>query len=79
MGTELDDPYSMENVTEAYHALTATIPVGESLPPPPKQTHVYVKFMPKDAKQLEMLTSDPNLEVYDHPVDYTVVKDGHFY
>ena len=42
-------------------------------------THLYVRFLPKDSLQYDALTSDSSLELFDHPLDFEILKEGNSY
>ena len=74
LGNQLEDPYSVGNITRAlqrlYPARAGEIKV--------ETTDLYVRFLPENEEQFErLLTLD--LELLDHPVDYEIVRDGDYY
>ena len=74
LGRQLDDPYSVENMekalSEVYGTKATRVPVPTS--------HYYVRFLPKNEKQYEMLERR-GIELLDHPMDYEIVKEGDWY
>ena len=73
LGERLENPYSVINVGKAVAALYPTradveIPV----------TDRYVRFLPKDTVELNLL-SGLGLELFDHPMDREILKDGDYY
>lgn len=73
LGDKLEDPYSVENMTKA---LSAVCPTKARVIVAP--TDLYVRFLPADQKDFDILES-LGLELLDHPVDYTVVREGDWY
>ncbi|MBQ7269369.1 MAG: hypothetical protein IJS62_05900 [Bacteroidales bacterium] len=74
LGEQLEDPYSVENVSKALHSLYPTR--SERVIPEP--TDFYVRFLPSDRAQLEELLS-LGLTLLDHPVDYRILREGDYY
>lgn len=74
LGRQLDDPYSVGNITKALESLYPTkagsIDVSE--------TNTYVRFLPKDQEQYDYLESI-GVEMLDHPLDYEIVREGDYY
>ena len=74
LGKQLDDPYSVVNMEKA---LSAVYPTKASRVPVPT-THYYVRFLPQNDRQLQMLEK-LGIELLDHPMDYEIVKEGDWY
>ena len=74
LGRQLEDPYSVENMNQALAALYPTKADRVVLAP----THLYVRFLPADAGQYELLERR-GLTLLDHPVDYEIVREGDYY
>lgn len=74
LGEQLDDPYSVSNMTKAFEAVYPAA-AGRS---PIEATDFYVRFLPKDAAQMQTLL-DLGLQLLDHPLDYRIVQDGDWY
>lgn len=72
LGEKLQDPYSVENVSKALASLYPTKAVSVST------THLYVRFLPSDKDGYELLES-LGVEMLDHPVDFSIVKEGDYY
>lgn len=75
LGRQLDDPYSVANVTKALASLypTKAAQVG-SLEP----THYYIRVLPESEAQMEELES-LGLNYLDHPMDYEILREGDWY
>ena len=74
LGRQLDDPYSVDNMTLALAAVYPTKAERIVLPP----THYYVRFLPADQQQYERLEL-LGVEMMDHPMDYEIVREGDWY
>lgn len=74
LGEQLPDPYSVGNMTKAYEALYSAA-AGRS---PIQATDFYVRFLPKDEAQMQLLL-DMGLQLLDHPLDYRIVREGDWY
>ncbi len=73
LGRRLENPYSVTNVGAALAALyptrsSASVPVSD----------YYVRFLPKDTCEFNLL-SDLGVEMFDHPMDREILKDGDYY
>lgn len=74
LGDRLEDPYSVDNMTQALVSLYPTKAERVVLP----ATHWYVRFLPENEEQygtLERL----GLQLLDHPVDYQILREGDYY
>ena len=74
LGDQLEDPYSVKNMTQA---LAAVYPTKASRVPVPT-THYYVRFLPANEVEYEMLQRQ-GFELLDHPMDYEIVREGDWY
>lgn len=72
LGDKLQDPYSVENVSKALASLYPTKAVSVDA------THLYVRFLPSSREQYELL-EELGVEMLDHPVDFSIVKEGDYY
>ena len=73
LGRKLENPYSVKNVGEA---LAALYPTRASVEVP--VTDCYVRFLPKNTEEYNLL-SDLGVEMFDHPMDREILKDGDYY
>ncbi len=71
LGEKIHNPYSVENMQKAASNLSLKLAISA--------THLYIKFMPTTAEQLDILESDSSLILYDHPLDNKIAKDGDYY
>ena len=74
LGSRLDDPYTVENMTKALGSLYPT----KSDRVVVEATHLYMRFLPADDGEFDELV-DAGLELLDHPVDYEVIREGDYY
>jgi len=73
-GAELEDPYSIDNIIRAYSNLQlngADIPVIEIKP-----NHLYLKFMPSNEEELNLLKKDTTIQFFDFPLNIEITGDG---
>ncbi|MBR4524201.1 MAG: hypothetical protein IKP15_01450 [Bacteroidales bacterium] len=75
LGDQLEDPYSVGNMTKALAALYPTKAAGRV---PVPTTHYYVRFLPQNERQFNELER-LGIELQDHPLDYEIVRDGDWY
>ena len=75
LGEKLVNPFTVENMQAAYNILKAgaqeigTVNIS-------KPTHKYIKFMPQDSVQLELIEADTTLDLYSYPLDYEILSEG---
>lgn len=78
LGRKLDNPYLISVMTQAKGSLDAE-GIEPSRPFTVRPTHLYVKFIPKSDEELETLTADESLVLYDCPIDYEKMVVGNWY
>ena len=74
LGDRLENPYKTENITKALQALYPTKAGRVDV----KATDLYVRFLPADDKEYEILT-ELGLNLTDYPLDYEILVDGDWY
>ena len=74
LGKQLDDPYSVKNITKAIRNLYPTKAPREDVSP----TDRYVRFLPENEDEMDRLVA-MGLDLMDHPLDYQIIKDGDYY
>lgn len=74
LGEQLDDPYSVKNVTKAVESLYPSKAGAVKVEP----TDYYVRFLPEDESQFDLLVR-LGLDLLDHPMDYRIVREGDYY
>ena len=74
LGEQLEDPYSVENISKALQSLYPTR--AERIIPEP--TDLYVRFLPAGREQLDRLQA-LGLTLLDHPMDFRIAREGDYY
>ena len=77
LGEQLENPYSVENMQRAYDSLQVQNKLKTGLKI--ETTHLYVRFRPKSDKELNLITRDTILEIYDYPLDVKIKRGGTHY
>ncbi len=73
LGEQLENPYSVQNMTKAVASLYPT-KASSTI----DATDMYVRFLPETDEQMtELLSLD--IVLMDHPLDYQIIKDGDYY
>src|SRR5688572_23388579 len=80
LGEKLINPFAIDNMQRAYQNLqekndSVSFLFLKTLRP----THWYVRFLPENFEQYDLLVSDTTLALYDHPLDYEISEPGDFY
>jgi hypothetical protein len=73
LGLQLNNPYSIPNMTAAYNAFF-NLQLGAV-----SVTHKYIRFSPTNESQIAMLDDSLELDLYTHPLDYEMLQDGDLY
>lgn len=82
IGKKLENPYALGTMRRAWENLNRANSKSKSLKINTKQiqaTHKYIKFMPKNDAELDLLKADSELILYDYPLDYEVISLGDAY
>ena len=81
LGKQLENPYSVENMSKAYDILTKSNIYAKTAENGLKitTTHLYVKFIPKNENELSILKRDSTLVLYPYPLDFEIEEEGDFY
>lgn len=74
LGEQLDDPYSLSNMTKAFAALYPTKAGVVEL----SATDHYVRLLPSCKEDLDTLEK-MGVKMLDHPLDYQIVQEGDYY
>lgn len=75
LGAKLTNPYSVKIMQDAADALVQPgYPVLQIAP-----TDLYVRFLPKDSADLNILYNIEQLELFDYPLDYEILEEGDYY
>lgn len=67
---EPEDPYAIHNILKAYSSLKAAEPSTPSIEITPN--HVYLRFLPQDDSEANLLQSDTTLILFDQPLDHEI-------
>lgn len=74
LGEQLNDPYTVQNMTKALQSLYPTKAGVTQVP----TTDYYVRFLPQSDEQYSQLEK-LGVELIDHPLDYRIVREGDYY
>lgn len=74
LGKQLEDPYSLANMTKAFASLYPTKADVVQL----EATDYYVRLLPRDEEDLRHLEA-LGVKMLDHPLDYQIVEEGDYY
>ena len=73
LGEQLEDPYSVENITAALQSLYPTRARTDVRP-----TDLYVRFRLYEEQDFDIL-EEAGVMLLDHPLDYRIVREGDYY
>ena len=80
LGEKLENPYTVENMQQAFYNLQGNSKMKTSISASDiNTTHLYVRFLPKTDEEYQLLTQDTSLELYDYPLDYELAEGGLHY
>jgi hypothetical protein len=81
LGKKLENPYSVENMRLALRELQneGVLKSGSIDETDIESTHLYVRFLPADDVEMDVIKRDTTLVFYDHPLDYEIVPGGIYY
>lgn len=74
LGEKLEDPYTVTHMQEALTKVYPTKAGRVEL----SATDYYVRFLPRNDDQLNLL-KEKGLYLMDHPMDYSIVREGDYY
>lgn len=74
LGKQLEDPYSLSNMTKAFEALYPTKAGVVQL----TATDHYVRLLPRNSDDLDKLEK-MGVKMLDHPLDYQIIEEGDYY
>lgn len=74
LGDRLENPYTTENVREAFDELYPMSKARDEI----TTTNLYVRFLPADESEY-MALAGTGIELLDHPVDYSIIREGDYY
>lgn len=79
LGMPLENPYSVENMQKALQNLQSPRGKTSGEDIQVMTTHYYVKFMPLNEAELDILKDDTTLILYDYPLDVEIEEGGSYY
>lgn len=80
LGKKLDNPYTLKNMQKAYHNLIGNGELKSSdFLKGLEASHLYVRFLPKNYQEMELLWKIADLELFDYPLDYELLSEGYGY
>ena len=89
LGKKLENPFSVANMQRALDTILKEVKRSKSYKAKSfqksaeqieiKVTDLYVRFLPKDSLELNIIEKDTVLILYDHPLDYEIVEQGEYY
>jgi hypothetical protein len=81
LGEQLSNPYSLTNMQKAWDSLLVWDQTGitQGVQFNFQATHTYVKFKPQNEEELSALKRDTTIAYYTFPLDYAIVRHGHYY
>lgn len=77
LGEKINDPYAIYNMRSAYAHLKSdgeNTPIDEITP-----NKKYLRFLPKNEEELDLLKNDTSIILYDFPLDYEIDVQGTYY
>jgi hypothetical protein len=77
LGERLEDPYNLQNMLKAYSILKSTS--GDVPDIQIKPNFNYVRILPSNEKEWQILKSDSSLVLFDYPLDVEIVQPGTYY
>lgn len=89
LGEKLKNPYSVKNMQIALDTIYEQIKLSKNKNSKLfrrgvekikiKSTDLYVRFLPKDSLELDLIKKDTTLNFYEYPLDYEIKKQGDVY
>jgi hypothetical protein len=81
LGKKLENPYSVKNMQKAIEKLKNDGRWKSSLIHEDSiiTSHLYVRFLPQDSLESNLLLHDQALELYSYPLDYEILEPGSYY
>ena len=71
LGEEINDPYRIENMQQAFDNL-----YGKELKVELSPTHKYIRLLPKNDEEWDLLKEDTAIVLFDYPLNYEVQEGG---
>ncbi|MDR2927825.1 MAG: hypothetical protein LBV41_06475 [Cytophagaceae bacterium] len=77
VGEKLENPYSVANMQKALATLQEDGMMKSSAVIEP--THLYVRFLPQNEEELDLIKKDTTLALFTYPLDHKVEGEGNYY
>jgi hypothetical protein len=77
LGKKLEIPYALNVVERVQNSLKTKNTKYKSIEV--KENYYYVRFLPKNAEEYDLINTDSTIHTFDHPLDYEVIKQGNKY
>ncbi|MDN5201218.1 hypothetical protein QQ008_07590 [Fulvivirgaceae bacterium BMA10] len=77
LGKKLENPYSVRNMKKAWESLQRKGRYRNHVNV--RTTHLYIRFVPEDYGELDLLSKDSTLILWDFPLDHEREEGGVFY
>ncbi|MHB0756895.1 hypothetical protein [Polaribacter sp. M15] len=89
LGKKLENPFSVANMQRALDTILKEVKKSKSYQAKSfqksaeqieiKETDLYVRFLPKDSLELNIIEKDTTLVLFDYPLDYEIEQEGEYY
>jgi len=81
LGKKLENPYSVVNMKRALQELKnqGMLKSATAMNIQIETTHLYVRFLPANEEEKNLIHRDTTLVFYDHPLDYEIKPGGTFF
>ncbi len=80
LGAKLNNPYTVQNMQEAYKEFIADSPEYKNDDLSIETSHYYIRFQPKNSLEIQELEEkNKDLEFFYYPLDYEILEGGTFY
>ena len=80
LGKRLENPYTVDIMKKALENIQKGITGGtKEMDVEIRATHLYVRILPVDTAELNMLEETEKLELFDHPLDFEILEPGQYY
>lgn len=80
LGVKLENPYTVENMLEAYTELIADSPEYTYEDLNIEASHYYIRFQPADSIEMRDLEEEnTDIEFFYYPLDYQILEGGTYY
>ncbi|MBQ9212544.1 MAG: hypothetical protein IJ150_01190 [Bacteroidales bacterium] len=79
LGKKLANPYSISNMRKALmeiqnNGISKSANDFDIIP-----NTLYIRFLPKDSTEMNLLLADTAIELFDRPMDYEIESEGEYY